>query len=47
MLTDEQAFSWEKLMNSIRQNGRKKMLTDDKLLAERKQRVQFNRMEER
>ena len=28
MLTDEQAFSWEKAMNSIQQNGRKEMLTD-------------------
>ena len=29
MLTDEQAFSWEKAMNSTQQNGRKEMLTDE------------------
>ena len=29
MLTEEQAFRWKKAMNSIQQNGRKEMLTDD------------------
>ena len=29
MLTDEQASSWKKAMNSIQQNGRKEMLTDE------------------
>ena len=29
MLTDEQASSWKKAMNSIQQDGRKKMSTDE------------------
>ena len=29
MLTEEQAFSWKKSMNSSQQNGRKEILTDD------------------
>ena len=29
MLTEEQACSWNKAMNSIRQNARKEMLTDE------------------
>ena len=30
MLTDEQASSWKKAMNSFQQNGRKEMLTDER-----------------
>ena len=29
MLTDEQASSWKKAMNSIQQNGKKEILTDE------------------
>ena len=47
MLTDEIASSWKKAMNSIQQNGRRaKCSQTNKLLDERKEWNQFNRMEE-
>ena len=37
MLTDEQASSWKKSMNSIQKNGRKEFLTDEQASNWRKQ----------
>ena len=45
MLTDKQVSSWKKAINSIQQNGRNEILTDES--SWKKQWIQFNRMEER
>ena len=42
MLTDEQASSWKKAMNTIQQDKGRKCSPKNKTLAERKQWIQFN-----
>ena len=46
MLTDEQASSWKKAMNSIQQNGTEEMLRMNKLLTEESNELNSTEREE-